>query len=524
MHKMSMTDASTPPAGSVLIIDYGSQLTQLIARRIRELNIYSEIIAFDTPLDDTRLQYYEAFILSGGPYTSTAADAPALNEKLLQSGKKILAVCYGAQRMALEFGGTVESSEKREFGDTTIKVPAPHVLFKEIPLCHTVWMSHSDRISTVPAHWQVLATTEAGVIAAITDNRNYFAVQFHPEADHSEFGRTLLKNFIFDIAGLRENWNMEYYLQHETAWLSREIGGNKIILALSGGVDSLVSAVLVAKAVGKNLHCIFVDHGLLRKNERQEVEAFIRKNFEFNLMVIDAREEFVTALAGVTDPEQKRKIIGHKFIALFEEAARKHFSDARFLVQGTIYPDIIESAGNSQAKGEVIKSHHNVGGLPEKLNFKIIEPLRMLFKDEVRKLGLTMGIPRALVMRHPFPGPGLAIRIPGEIKEEYLSILREADAILIEELHKNNLYDKTAQAFCVFLPVKTVGVMGDNRTYEYVIAIRVIESNDFMTGRFARLPLEFLEKTAGRIVNEVKGVNRIVYDITNKPPATIEWE
>lgn len=521
-----MQNDRQPPSGSILIIDYGSQLTQLIARRIRELNVYSEIFPFDSDFSKLDMSLFNGFVFSGSPCSANLPDSPPLPALLLKSGKPCLAICYGAQRLAVEQGGEVALSQAREYGETPIDIKDKNnPLFAGAQNQSAVLMSHSDRIVKLPEGFVESARTADGVIAALRSlSQPWYGLQFHPEADHSQEGRLFLKNFVKNICACPENWSMERYLAFESRELQNQIGEGEVLLGLSGGVDSLVSAVLLHKAVGKRLHCVLVDHGLMRKGESAEVSSFISRHFDFNLTVVEAKEEFFAALRGIIDPEQKRKVIGAKFIEVFERVAKTSARQAEFLAQGTIYPDIIESAGNAGSKASIIKSHHNVGGLPEKLNLKIVEPLRLLFKDEVRRLGALLGIPHELLYRHPFPGPGLGIRVLGEVKPEYVAMLQNADAIFIEELRKQGLYDQTAQAFCVFAPVKSVGVMGDNRTYEYTVILRAVQTDDFMTGRFAALPLDFLGRTANRIVNETRGINRVAYDITNKPPATIEWE
>nr|WP_246209014.1 glutamine-hydrolyzing GMP synthase [Entomospira entomophilus] len=509
-----------------MIIDYGSQLTQLIAKRARKVGVYSEVVPYDADWNEVNVDSYRAFIISGGPMSAHDMSAAALPDPLLTSGKPMLFICYGAQRLAYELGGVVESSQKREYGATAITLTGSDtVLFFNWAKESLVLMSHSDHIEVLPPDCTALAYTDNGVLAAFKHNtKPYYAVQFHPEADETEFGGQLFQNFLLTICNQAPNWSMQYYLEEEVKIIREVVGDQLVLLGLSGGVDSLVSAAILHKAIGKQLYCVFVDHGLMRLDETQQVRSYVEEHFDFNFIQVDASEQFFRALKGVSDPEEKRKIVGKLFVETFQQVATDqiHQHHVTFLAQGTIYSDVIESAHGG--KSQLIKSHHNVGGLPEELHLQLIEPLRYLFKDEVRALGLELGIHRDLIMRHPFPGPGLTIRVLGEVQKSYVTILQHADSLLLEELHTSGWYEQVSQAFCVFAPVKSVGVKGDNRSYEYTIVVRVIQSDDFMTGKFARLPWELLEKIGARIVNEVEHVSRVVYDITNKPPATVEWE
>jgi GMP synthase (glutamine-hydrolysing) len=514
----------------ILILDFGSQVTQLIARRVRELNVYCEIHPCD--VSDDFIQQYKphGIILSGGP-NSVYEDVPlTAPESIFKLNIPILGICYGMQLMANTLGGKVESSGKREFGYAEIFNCTSKLLSgindgeKNGNTFMQVWMSHGDKVTHLPDGFKVIAFNDACPIAAMADEtRRFYGVQFHPEVTHTKQGMELFRRFIIDICNCKANWTMPNYADIAIESIKHQVGNDKVILALSGGVDSSVAAVMIDKAIGKNLICIFVDNGLLRYQEAEQVMRTYQQHMGLNLIKIDARDEFYTNLHGITDPEQKRKIIGRLFVEIFQREAAK-INDAKWLAQGTIYPDVIESAGAKNKKAHNIKSHHNVGGLPDSLHLKLLEPLRELFKDEVRTLGLSLGLPKEMIFRHPFPGPGLGVRILGAITPEYVDLLQKADAIFIEELHKADLYSKTSQAFAVFLPVKSVGVMGDGRTYDYVIALRAVETNDFMTANVANLPFQFITMVANRIINEVKGINRVVYDISGKPPATIEWE
>ncbi|NPA51513.1 MAG: glutamine-hydrolyzing GMP synthase [Aquificae bacterium] len=507
----------------IVILDFGSQYTQLIARRIRESHVYSEILPFNAPVEEIRKHKPKGIILSGGPASVYEPDAPKPDPRIFDLGLPILGICYGLQLIVDHFGGKVTKAEKHEYGRAELEILDHEDLFYNIPNYIHVWMSHADRVEELPEGFKTIARTFNAPYASIKNKeRKIWGVQFHPEVSHTYLGKDILKNFAVQICGCEQDWTMGRFLMEKEIEIRKQVGDKKAICALSGGVDSSVAAVLVHNAIGDNLTCIFVDNGLLRKGEREKVEKTFRDNFHIPLIVVDAKERFLKALRGVTDPEQKRKIIGNLFIEIFEEEAKK-IPDVEFLVQGTLYPDVIESV-SVKGPSSVIKTHHNVGGLPEKMNLKLIEPLRELFKDEVRELGKELGLPEEIVYRHPFPGPGLAIRIIGEVNEEDLETLREADAIVIEEIKKAGLYRELWQAFAVLLPIHTVGVMGDYRTYEKVIAVRAVESVDGMTADWARLPYSVMDNIMRRIINEVQGINRVVYDITSKPPGTIEWE
>lgn len=507
---------------TILVLDFGGQYNQLIARRVRDLHVYAEILPFDATLE--RIEKYApvGIIFTGGPSSVTDADAPRCDGRIFGSGIPILGICYGAQLMGQTLGGTVNRAEKREYGKTDIRHDTNCTLFKGIDEDAVCWMSHTYYVDKPPAGFSTVASTTSCPVAAFCDeDRKLYAVQFHPEVVHTKFGNEILKNFLYKVCKASGGWTMENYAETAVADLKKRIGKKKVLLALSGGVDSSVCAVLINKAIGKNLTCIFVDHGLLRKEEAKQVKEVFSGEYDINLICEDAKNRFIKKLEGVTEPEKKRKIIGEEFIRVFEEKAKKT-GKMDFLAQGTIYPDVIESGKGHAA---VIKSHHNVGGLPDCVDFEeIIEPLRDLFKDEVRALGESLGMPRHIVWRQPFPGPGLAIRIIGDITEEKLNILREADYILRDEIAKNGLDSEIWQYFAVLTGMRSVGVMGDERTYDYTIALRAVTSVDGMTADWARIPYDVLEKISSRIVNEVPHVNRIVYDITSKPPATIEWE
>ncbi|MEN2436009.1 glutamine-hydrolyzing GMP synthase [Weeksellaceae bacterium A-14] len=505
----------------ILILDFGSQYNQLIARRVRELGVYSEVLPFNTPLQEILGRKPVGIILSGGPSSVNAEDAHTVDRAIFDSGIPVLGICYGMQLTAHLLGGKVKKGEKGEYGKSTFEVLRSNPLLVGIPRKSTVWMSHFDEVETVPEGFEISGKSD--VIAAMANEaRNIFTLQFHPEVSHTEEGAKMIENFVFNVCKAEKNWKLTNYIDRTVAEIRRKVGGGKVILGLSGGVDSSVAAVLIHKAIGDQLTCIFVDTGLLRKDEGRKVMENYGEHFRMNIKMVNASERFLSKLKGISDPEQKRKIIGNEFVAVFDEESHA-IEGASFLAQGTIYPDVIESQ-SVKGPSAVIKSHHNVGGLPEEMHLQLLEPLRELFKDEVRRVGEELGIPHHLVYRHPFPGPGLGIRILGEVDEEKVHILQEADDIFIEELYKNKLYEKVSQAFVVLLPVKSVGVMGDERTYEYTAALRSANTLDFMTATWSRLPYEFLETVSSRIINEVKGINRVVYDISSKPPATIEWE
>ncbi len=507
----------------IIILDFGSQYTQLIARRIREMNIFSEILPFNAPVEEIKKHNPKGIIFSGGPASVYEPNAPKPDERVYELGLPILGICYGLQVLTEHFGGKVIKADRHEYGKAELEVINDDDLFYGLPKKMDVWMSHGDKVVELPEGFEPIARTENSPFASIRNkDKKIWGVQFHPEVSHTPNGKEILKNFAVRIAGCRQDWTMGNFINEKIKEIRKEVGDKKVICALSGGVDSSVAAVLVHKAIGDNLTCIFVDNGLLRKGEREQVEKTFRENFHIPLIVVNAKDKFLSALNGITDPEKKRKIIGNLFIEIFEEEAKK-IPDVEYLVQGTLYPDVIESV-SVKGPSAVIKTHHNVGGLPERMNLKLIEPLRELFKDEVRQLGKELGLPDEIVYRQPFPGPGLAIRIIGEVNEKDLEILREADAILLEEIKKAGFYNKLWQSFAVLLPIQTVGVMGDYRTYEKVIAIRAVNSLDGMTADWAKLPYELLDRIMRRIINEVEGVNRVVYDITSKPPGTIEWE
>ena len=511
----------------VIIIDYGSQVTQLIARRVREAGIYSEIHPCQVSADKIKAMKPDAIILSGGPASVGEQDAPSLDLGLLEIGVPVLGICYGMQLLAHNLGGELSQSETREYGPADLELSDACTLWKGIDKTSRVWMSHGDKVSKVPQGFKVCGRTATLAIAAMCDEtRKIYALQFHPEVHHSLDGTKMLQNFLFEVAHLEADWNMHNFAERVIEECREKVGDGHVICALSGGVDSTVVAVLLNKAIGHRLHCIFVNNGVLRENEGEEVVNYLREHFDLNLKYVDANKLFLDKLAGVEDPEKKRKIIGHTFINVFEQEAnaiKASGVSVKFLAQGTLYPDVIESVSH-KGPSAVIKSHHNVGGLPEKMDMDLIEPLRELFKDEVRAVGAELGIPESVLWRHPFPGPGLAIRIIGEITEERLNILRKADTIVQQELKASGWYRKVWQGFAVLLPLKTVGVMGDGRTYESVIALRIVDSVDAMTADWSRIPEDVLAKMSTRIINEVRGVNRVVLDISPKPPSTIEWE
>ena len=516
----------------ILILDFGSQVAQLIARRVREQQVYCELHSFDVAEDFIRDFKPQGIILSGGPnsvYEAADWKAPDIVFKL---GVPVLGICYGMQTMAAQLGGKVEGSPTREFGYAEMRARGHSKLFNGIQdrineQGHgllEVWMSHGDKVTELPPGFKIIGSNESTPIAAMADEeRGFYAVQFHPEVTHTLKGREIIARFVHDICGCGRDWNMPNYVNEAIDKVRAQVGGEEVILGLSGGVDSSVVAALLHRAIGDQLTCVFVDNDLLRLNEGVQVMDTFARNLGVKVIHVDAASQFLGHLQGVSDPEQKRKIIGREFVEVFQAEAQK-LPNARWLAQGTIYPDVIESAGAKTKKAHAIKSHHNVGGLPETLNLKLLEPLRELFKDEVREFGVALGLPHEMVYRHPFPGPGLGVRILGEVKQEFADLLRRADAIFIDELRAADWYDKTSQAFAVFLPVKSVGVMGDGRTYEYVVALRAVQTSDFMTAKWAELPHELLGRVSNRIINEVRGINRVVYDISGKPPATIEWE
>ena len=516
----------------ILILDFGSQYTQLIARRIREIGVYCEI--YSCECTDAEIQNFapNGIILSGGPESVTEGNTPRAPQSVFELGVPVLGICYGMQTMTEQLGGKVETSNHREFGYAQIRARGHSKLLNGIEDHLSaegfglldVWMSHGDRVVNLPEGFKLIASSEGAPIAGMAnEDKGFYALQFHPEVTHTKQGGSILSRFVLEICGCQALWNSNNIIEDSIKAVREKVGTDDVILGLSGGVDSSVVAALLHKAIGDQLTCVFVDTGLLRLNEGDQVMAIFAQHLGVKVIRVNAEERYLTALAGVNDPEKKRKIIGNLFIEIFDDEASK-LDNAKWLAQGTIYPDVIESAGAKSGKAHLIKSHHNVGGLPENMILKLVEPLRELFKDEVRKLGVELGLPADMVYRHPFPGPGLGVRILGEVKKEFADLLRQADAIFIEELYKNDLYDKVSQAFAVFLPVKSVGVMGDGRRYDYVIAIRAVETIDFMTARWAHLPYEFLDLISRRIINEVAGISRVTYDISGKPPATIEWE
>ena len=523
---------TTPNNDKILILDFGSQVTQLIARRVREAHVYCELHPYDMPLTDIKAFNPKGIILSGGPNSVYDSDYQA-DTGIFALGVPVLGICYGMQFMAHHLGGAVQPGNQREFGYAQVKTVDSELtsgIFDGAPHTLDVWMSHGDKVSKLPDGFVVIGDTPSCPIAMMEHAaKRFYGIQFHPEVTHTKQGRALLDRFVLDICGARSSWTMPNYIEEAVEKIRAQVGNDEVILGLSGGVDSSVAAALIHRAIGDQLTCVFVDHGLLRLNEAENVMQMFAQNLGVNVIHVDASADFMAKLAGVTDPEQKRKIIGAAFVEVFQREAGKR-QNARWLAQGTIYPDVIESAGAKTKKAHAIKSHHNVGGLPDTLNLRLLEPLRDLFKDEVRELGVALGLPREMVYRHPFPGPGLGVRILGEVKREYADLLRQADAIFIEELratadeHGTSWYDLTSQAFAVFLPVKSVGVMGDGRTYDYVVALRAVITSDFMTAHWAELPYALLGKVSNRVINEVRGINRVVYDVSGKPPATIEWE
>ncbi|MBO3705417.1 MAG: glutamine-hydrolyzing GMP synthase [Candidatus Accumulibacter sp.] len=516
----------------ILILDFGSQVAQLIARRVREQQVYCELHPYDVGEDFIRDFAAQGIILSGGPNSVYEVEDFSAPRAVFELGVPVLGICYGMQAMATQLGGRVESSKRREFGYAEMRARGHSALFNGIEDRRNeqghglldVWMSHGDKVTELPPGFSIIGSNESTPIAAMADEkRRFYAVQFHPEVTHTLKGSQIIGRFVREICGCGHDWNMPDYVVESVSRIRAQVGGDEVVLGLSGGVDSSVAAALIHRAIGDQLTCVFVDNGLLRLNEAEQVLRTFASNLGVRVVHVDAAARFMKQLQGVADPEQKRKIIGREFVEVFQEEAAR-LPNARWLAQGTIYPDVIESAGAKTKKAHTIKSHHNVGGLPESLNLTLLEPLRELFKDEVRELGIALGLPHEMVYRHPFPGPGLGVRILGEVRPEYADLLRRADAIFIDELRAAGWYEKTSQAFAVFLPVRSVGVMGDGRTYEYVVALRAVETQDFMTAHWAELPHSLLGKVANRIINEVRGINRVVYDISSKPPATIEWE
>lgn len=516
----------------ILILDFGSQVTQLIARRVREAHVYCEVHANDVSEDFIREFNPKGIILSGSYMSAYEESTDQVSPAVFSAGVPVLGICYGMQTMAAQLGGKVEAGTKREFGYAEVRARNHTKLLEGIEdfkgaegeSMLKVWMSHGDRVSVLPEGFVVMASTDSCPIAAMADEaRHFYGVQFHPEVTHTEKGREILQRFVLGICGCQADWEMGNFAKEAIEQIRKQVGSDEVILGLSGGVDSSVTAALIHQAIGDQLTCVFVDHGLLRLNEAEQVRETFEKNMGMKLVMVDASEKFLSDLAGETDPEKKRKIIGRDFVECFQAEAKK-LTGAKWLAQGTIYPDVIESAAAHTKKAKVIKSHHNVGGLPPDMHLKLLEPIRGLFKDEVRELGIQLGLPREMVFRHPFPGPGLGVRILGEVKREYAELLKRADAIFIEELRAAGWYDKVSQAFTVFLPVRSVGVMGDGRTYDWVVSLRCVETTDFMTAKWSHLPYELLGKVSNRIINEVKGINRVCYDVSGKPPATIEWE
>ncbi len=516
----------------ILILDFGSQYTQLIARRIREIGVYCELWSWDVSESDIKEFAPNGIILSGGPESVTVNNSPRAPEYVFNAGVPVLGVCYGMQTMAQQLGGRVAQSEEKEFGYAQVKVLENCALLNNIEdavaedgkALLDVWMSHGDKVVEIPASFNKIAQTDTCPYAVMADEKQkFYGVQFHPEVTHTRQGLRMLENFVLNICGCERLWTAQSIIEDAVERIKQQVGDDEVILGLSGGVDSSVVAMLVHRAIGNKLTCVFVDNGLLRLNEADQVLDMFGDHFGLNIVHVDAEERFLTALAGISDPEEKRKVIGHVFVDVFDEESKKR-ENAKWLAQGTIYPDVIESAASKTGKAHVIKSHHNVGGLPEEMQMGLVEPLRELFKDEVRKIGLELGLPYNMLYRHPFPGPGLGVRVLGEVKKEYCDLLRRADAIFIEELHAADLYHQVSQAFTVFLPVRSVGVMGDGRKYDWLVSLRAVETIDFMTAHWAHLPYDFLGKVSNRIINEIEGISRVVYDISGKPPATIEWE
>ncbi|MBU3827325.1 MAG: glutamine-hydrolyzing GMP synthase [Candidatus Anaerobiospirillum merdipullorum] len=523
-----MTASANIHSEKILILDFGSQVTQLIARRIREIGVYCELMPFDADVKAMQDFAPQGIILSGGPRSTTEEGSPRAPQWVFEAGVPVLGICYGLQTMAMQLGGAVQGSDKREYGYAKVDLQAPCPLFDGLSdhdgeKSLDVWMSHGDKVTALPQGFTTVGATDTCPYAAVYDPaRRFYGVQFHPEVTHTKQGAEMLRRFAIDICGLHGLWSPEAIIEDAVQNIRAQVGDSKVLLGLSGGVDSSVTALLLHRAIGERLTCVFVDNGLLRLNEGKQVQEMFA-GLGLNIVYADAEERFLKALAGISDPEAKRKAIGHTFIDVFADEARK-LQGIDYLAQGTIYPDVIESAAAKTGKAQVIKSHHNVGGLPPDLKFKLVEPLRELFKDEVRRIGVKLGLPEKMVQRHPFPGPGLGVRVLGEVKREYLELLRRADAIFMQELNDSGWYDKVSQAFTVFLPVRSVGVMGDGRRYDYVVALRAVQTIDFMTAKWAELPYELLGRVSNRIINEVDGISRVVYDVSGKPPATIEWE
>ncbi|PSU47517.1 GMP synthase (glutamine-hydrolyzing) [Photobacterium frigidiphilum] len=527
-----MTTSTNIHDQRILILDFGSQYTQLIARRIREIGVYCELWSWDVDEADIRDFNPNGIILSGGPESVTGDESPRAPQYVFEAGVPVFGVCYGMQTMAEQLGGKVAGSSMREFGYAQVEIVEPTSFFKNIEDAVAedgnglldVWMSHGDKVVEIPSDFVKVAQTDTCPFAAIAnEEKHFYGVQFHPEVTHTRQGMRIIENFVLNICGCENLWTSANIIEDAIANIKEQVGDDEVILGLSGGVDSSVVAMLLHRAIGDKLTCVFVDNGLLRLNEGEQVMDMFGDHFGLNIVHVKAEDRFLNALAGENDPEAKRKIIGHVFIDVFDEESKK-LENAKWLAQGTIYPDVIESAASKNGKAHVIKSHHNVGGLPDDMEMGLVEPLRELFKDEVRKIGLELGLPYNMLYRHPFPGPGLGVRVLGEVKREYCDLLRRADAIFIEELHNADLYNKVSQAFTVFLPVRSVGVMGDGRKYDWVVSLRAVETIDFMTAHWAHLPYDFLGKVSNRIINEVDGISRVVYDISGKPPATIEWE